>query len=420
MEKNLFESIYGYENIKLELKRILNQLLEPEKYADLGVVEPHGLLFYGIPGVGKSTFAKSFIDATGRKAFVCRKDKSNGEFVNEIVRIFDEAEKAAPSIILLDDIDKFANEDEKRRDSEEFVTVQSCIDRVKEKQVFVVATANNIRKLPDSLVRAGRFDYVLELKCPRGKDAEDIVSYYLSCKNFVADVDSKRIARLLEGKSCAELERIINLAGSYAGYEGRKKLEMKDILRAILRIIFKAPETLKRSEYCSKIVAYHEAGHALIAELLEPGSVNLVTIEAYDSDSLGITSTYPHEDYRYSKELMENRVICVLAGKAATEICLEIVDAGVENDLMIAFHIVQRFVEDYCTYGFDNYIYDKEASNGILERRDTRVAEEMKRYYTLTKQLLSENKEKLEELASLLLKEKTLLGDRVQMVMKAA
>ena len=111
--------------------------------------------------------------------------------------------------------------------------------------------------------------------------------------------------------------------------------------------------------------------------------------------------------------------MCVLAGKAATEICLEIVDAGVENDLMIAFHIVQRFVEDYCTYGFDNYIYDK-ASNGILERRDTRVAEEMKRYYTLTKQLLSENKEKLEELASLLLKEKTLLGDRVQMVMKAA
>ena len=73
MEKNLFESIYGYENIKLELKRILNQLLEPEKYADLGVVEPHGLLFYGIPGVGKSTFAKSFIDATGRKAFVQEK-----------------------------------------------------------------------------------------------------------------------------------------------------------------------------------------------------------------------------------------------------------------------------------------------------------------------------------------------------------
>ena len=133
-------------------------------------------------------------------------------------------------------------EDERHRDAEEFVTVQACIDRVKEQQVFVIATANNIRKLPDSLVRAGRFDHVLRLHCPEGKDAQAIVAYYLSKKAFVADMDTRRIARLLEGHSCAELESVINLAGTYAAFEGRRMVEMKDMMKAILRIIFKAPE----------------------------------------------------------------------------------------------------------------------------------------------------------------------------------
>ena len=176
MEKNYFKSIIGYGAIKLELSRILDQLVNPDKYAALGVTEPHGLLFHGVPGVGKSTFANAVAEGTGRKVFICRKDKSNGDFVNNIVHIFDEAAENAPSAILLDDLDKFANEDERRRDAEEFVTVQACIDKVKDKRVFVVATANNIHKLPDSLIRAGRFDHVLELRCPTGVDAEDIIA----------------------------------------------------------------------------------------------------------------------------------------------------------------------------------------------------------------------------------------------------
>ena len=100
MEK--FKSIVGYKAIKLELSRILDQLTNPEKYAALGVTEPHGLLLHGVPGVGKSTMAQCLVEACGRTAFVCRKDKSNGDFVNEIVRVFDEAAEAAPSVILLE------------------------------------------------------------------------------------------------------------------------------------------------------------------------------------------------------------------------------------------------------------------------------------------------------------------------------
>ena len=137
MGSKYFESIIGYRSIKLEVSRILDQLTNPDKYSVLGVTEPHGLLLHGVPGVGKSTFANAVVEATGRAVLVCRKDKSNGDFVNHIVHIFDEAAENAPSVVLLDDLDKFANEDERLRDSEEFVTVQACIDKVKDKRVFV-------------------------------------------------------------------------------------------------------------------------------------------------------------------------------------------------------------------------------------------------------------------------------------------
>lgn len=415
-----FESIIGYRAIKLEVSRILDQLTNPDKYLALGVTEPHGLLLHGVPGVGKSTFANAVVDASGRTVFVCRKDKSNGDFVNEIVHIFDKAAENAPSVVLLDDLDKFANEDERRRDSEEFVTVQACIDKVKDKRVFVVATANNIYKLPESLVRAGRFDHVLELRCPSGKDAEEIVAFYLSKKPFVADLDVKLITRLLEGRSCAELESVINQAGTYAAFDGRDKVEMKDMIKSILRVIFKAPESFDDDMSALPLVACHEAGHALVAELLEPGSVNLVTALNHDSFAGGVASVHKNECYFYSKEMMENRVMYILAGKAATEICYGVVDTGANSDLHRAFDIVHRFVDHYCSYGFGQFVIDKLCSNEVLDRRDSRIAAEMERYYAQTKKLLLENRNKLDKLIARLVEEKTLLGEQVQEIMKCA
>ena len=415
-----FESIIGYRAIKLELSRILDQLINPEKYAALGVTEPHGLLLHGAPGVGKSTLANCFVESCNRNAYICRKDKSNGDFVDEIVRIFDEAEKNAPSVILLDDLDKFANEDERRRDTEEFVTVQSCIDKVKDKQVFVVATANNLKKLPESLIRAGRFDSVLFLRCPEGKDAEDIVAYYLSKKPFVSDLDVKKISRLLQGRSCAELETVVNQAGVYAALDGREQVEMKDMIKAILRIIFKAPESFEEDARALPLVACHEAGHALVAELLEPGSVNLVTALNHDSFAAGVASIHRDELYFYSKQMMETRVMYLLAGKAATEICYGVVDTGANSDLTRAFDIVHRFVDDYCSYGFNKFVFSSSPSDEVLDRRDSRVATEMENYYNKVRQLLVENRAKLDAITKRLVEEKTLLGDQVQEILKCS
>lgn len=418
MEK--FKSIIGYKAIKLELSRILDQLVSPEKYAALGVTEPHGLLLHGVPGVGKSTMAQCMVEACGRTAFVCRKDKSNGDFVDEIVRIFDEAAEAAPSVVLLDDLDKFANEDERHCDSEEFVTAQACIDKVKDQRVFVVATANNMRKLPGSLTRPGRFDHVLKIESPEGEDAEDIVAFYLSKKTYVADMDVKRIARLLEGKSCAQLETVVNQAGAYAAFDGRKQVEMKDMIKAILRIIFEAPESFSQDLSTLPLTACHEAGHALVAELLQPDSVNLVTVLNHDSYAAGIISLHRDEGYFHHKKMMENRVMCLLAGKAAIEICYGTVDPGANEDLKRAFDIVHRFVDDYCSYGFGQFVFDANSSNEVLDRRDSRVAAEMEHYYAQTKRLIIDNRAKLDKLTSRLIEEKTLMGDQVQEIIKCA
>ena len=420
MEKNCFESIIGYNAIKLELSRIIDQLTNPEKYVALGVTEPHGLLLHGAPGVGKSTMAHCLIKASGRTPFVCRKDKSNGDFVNEIVRVFDEAAESAPSIILLDDLDKFANEDERHCDSEEFVTVQACIDKVKDKRVFVVATVNNMRKLPSSLTRPGRFDHILEFDCPEGQDAEDIVAFYLSKKAYVADMDVKRIARLLEGKSCAQLETVVNQAGAYAAFDGRSQVEMKDMIKAILRIVFEAPESFSQDLSTLPLTACHEAGHALVAELLQPDSVNLVTVLNHDSYAAGIISLHRDEGYFHHKKMMENRVMCLLAGKAAIEICYGAVDPGANEDLRRAFDIVHRFVDHYCSFGFSQFVFDQSPSNGVLDRRDSRVAAEMEHYYAQTKQIIIDNREKLDKLTSRLIEEKTLLGSQVQEIIKCA
>ena len=420
MEKNYFESIIGYGAIKLELSRILDQLINPEKYAALGVTEPHGLLLHGEPGVGKSTMARCIVNACARTSFVCRKDKSNGDFVNEIVKIFDEAAEAAPSVILLDDIDKFANEDERHRDSEEFVTVQACIDKVKDKQVFVIATANNMRKLPGSLTRPGRFDHVLKLDCPEGSDAEDIVAYYLSTKSSVANIDVKRIARLLEGRSCAQLETVVNQAGAYAAFDGRSQIEMNDMIKAILRIVFEAPESFDKDPSTLPLTACHEAGHALVAELLQPDSVNLVTVLNHDSYAAGIISLHRDEGYFHHKKFMENRVLCLLAGKAAVEICYGAVDTGANSDLHRAFDIVHRFVDHYCSFGFSQFVFDQMSSNEVLDRRDSRVAAEMEHYYAQAKELIVANRSKLDKLITRLVEEKTLLGDQVQAIVRCA
>lgn len=236
---------------------------------------------------------------------------------------------------------------------------------------------------------------------------------------YVAAMDTRRIARLLSKRSCAELEMVINEAGVYAGFDGREQIEMSDVMRAILRIVFGAPETLEKDEHTLEQIACHEAGHAIIAELLEPGSVDMVSVRSHGGEIGGITSLYQDENYFHSKKQMENRVMCLLAGKAATEICYGVTDTGTISDLRRAFDIVLRFVDDYCTYGFDHFVFTHEPSNDLLSRREHQVSTEMHRYYGAVRQLLVEKRDVLDKLVAKLLEEKTLLNDQIQAIIAA-
>ena len=181
-----FDNIIGYSKEKQQLEQIADTMLNREAYDALGVRPPCGLLMDGIPGVGKTLMAKSLIDAVKLPVYTCRKDQPNGKFVEVIKKTFEEAASNAPSIVFLDDLDKFANADYNHRDAEEYVTVQACIDEYKGKDIFVLATTNDINKLPGSLTRAGRFDRVMHVGPPKLKDAERIIAHYLSSKKFVS------------------------------------------------------------------------------------------------------------------------------------------------------------------------------------------------------------------------------------------
>ena len=407
-----FENIIGYESVKKELIQISDVLKNREYYEKLGVRTPRGLLLYGKPGVGKTLMAKAVIEASGRKAFVCRKDKSNGEFVDEIKRTFDAAAEAAPSIVFLDDMDKFANGDEGHPDAEEYVTVQSCIDEVKDKEVFVIATANSIRALPESLMRAGRFDRTIKISAPHGTSAAKIIEYYLKNKNCAVSLDPVEISKLMDGKSCAELETVVNEAGIFAGYERSDFITMTHFLKAYLRIIHRMSiDTLLNGELNAPLldgrdlmtnIIYHEAGHATVHEVLMPGSVTLITAYSAVGDSGGFTKYY-NDDEKIVKDFRIN-VIGGLGGCAATDHKFGLRDLGSSGDFDEVFTEVKNYMTDNCYLGFSLHSCNWHDSEAIKYDQEKAVAREVERYYLKAKEIISANNELFERMAHALAK----------------
>lgn len=415
-----FDKIIGYETLKVEVVRICDVVKNGEKYKKLGVKLPNGLLLYGEPGLGKTLIANCFLEESGRKTFVCRKNLPKREFVKYLKDVFEDAKNNTPSIILLDDFDKFANEDEDHKNAEEYVTIQSCIDEIKKYDVFVIATANNLSLIPQSLLRAGRFDATIEVGRPKSEDYEKIIRHYLTMKKVAADIDFKMLANILNGMSCAELETIVNQAGIYAGYENKDAVDFYDIVRAGIRKIYDAPETITNEDADdNEMVAYHEAGHAVISELLEPGSVTLVSIGGGDGAVGGFTAYYRDEQYWQSIDLMKNRIMCLLGGRCATELKYGKVDVGCAKDIERAVYVIQRIITQYCGLGFDkciprDYMYD--ISNAMKYYQERTISDELERYYQRTKELLVENRAFLDKLAKEINERKLLTAKEIKQI----
>ncbi len=413
-----FDKIIGYEDIKAELARFASVLKDPDRYSRLGVTVPGGILLHGDPGLGKTLMAKCFIAETGCKVYTLRKEKPDGDFVNQIKEIFEAAKKESDgfTIVFLDDMDKFANEDKMHRDAEEYVTVQSCMDDCKDHGVFVFATANDRYCLPDSILRAGRFDKVIEVEVPKGKDAELIIRHFLSQKQTMGDIDTEEISRMMEGKSCAELETVINEAGIYAGYAGKTEIDQADVVKACMRMIFDSPECINPVDNSNtERIAVHEAGHAIVAEVLDPGSVTFVSVCRHSGSIEGITKTHKPDGCDVSKELQEHIVIGCLGGKAASEIMYGAADVGCSADMHKVFDMVTGFVDDNCTLGFETF-EGNNSSGYLLEKKDRLIASEIERYYQTAKRIIIENRSFLEAVAAALLEHKTVTYREMQRI----
>lgn len=416
--KKEFDTIKGYESIKKELELFCDILTDTEKYKKLGVETPKGLILVGSPGTGKTTMAKALIKASGRKAYTIRKNRPDGSFVEKIAQTFEEAKKNAPSIVFLDDFDKFSNGDDEHCNTDEFVTVQASIDDVKDYEVFVLATANDIRDLPGSLLRNGRFDKTICVNNPDLEDSKLIIKHYLSKKKNVGDVDIDLIAGIMQDKSCADLETVVNEAGLIAGFTNNAKITNDDIITACLKVIFDVNNVEDKSEYFKKVAAVHECGHAIASELLEPKSVNLVSIGNYLGDNGGITSINMNKDYFVDMKFMENRVIILLAGKAATEVILNMYDTGANSDIQRAIRVVERFVDNYACFGFDKF-ERRNSGDALINAKENNITLLMEIFYKKAKDIIFDNKDLLNKMVDLLLEKSYLTNVDIKKLMPA-
>ena len=404
-----FDRIIGYETIKTELMQICDMIHHSETYEKLGAKLPQGLLLYGDPGLGKTLMAKAFIEESGLNTYIVRRNKGNDDFISDITDTFMCAKMNAPAIVFLDDMDKFANEDQDHRDAEEYVAVQAGIDDVKGSKVFVIATANEIRKLPHSLVRSGRFDRKIEVQCPTDKDADDIIRYYLSDKKVSASVDMVDLSRMISYSSCAELETILNEAAINAAYKRKECIEMEDLVKAVLRMQYDSPDIYaKTSEDEMRRVALHEAGHLVVCEALHPGCVGLASLRKTGRNATG---GFIHRCKDFSK--LEHHVLVSLAGKAAEELYYaDVSDNGCQMDLNRAAGIIRDRLTESAVKGLcmlDASERYSDPSEKYKAGSEAVVHAELESYMLKTRGILLKNRDFLEKAAEALIEKETLL-----------
>lgn len=329
-----FDKVIGYANEKEEMLMLCDVLKNKEKYTKFGIKIPKAVLLYGEPGLGKTLMAKAFIKEAGRKVFLCQKDKPDGQFVDKIRATFEDAIKEAPSIIFFDDMDKFAEDNlQQNCNKEEFVSIQTGLEEIDDKDVFVIATANDIRFLPDSLLREGRFGKKIEFTPPTFDDSIKIIEYYISDKHISTEVKPIALAHILRGSSCAVLESVINQAGIYAAYDNRTEIQHSDIKKAVSSIIIKQRPLTDTDADTKLRIAYHEAGHAVL-NILTNVNISCLAIGKCGENSLGIGICYLSDEEKLPRvENSQNHIMTLLAGRASVEIQFNEIDAGATTDL---------------------------------------------------------------------------------------
>lgn len=402
------EKVIGYDSIKETLRQIADVLKRTEAYKEKGVSMPRGLLMESASGLGKSLMASILMEESGRKSFVFRRINEGNTFLGEMKDIFDVAKEEAPSILLLEDLNLYVESNSPY--APEWACLQACIDETSDADIFVIATTNDTRYMPQSLLRPGRFDYILNLNPPLGKTAEDIVGYYLRDKNLAKDVQISDIVKAMPQVSCATLETVMNLAAINSVYRDHAHLQKEDIIDALLKVVYNLRKTdCEEDPQEHQMIAVHEAAHAVVGEVLHSGSIGIITIRGSHGAIGGMESGFAV--YAKSEEEFQDEIIKTLAGKAGTALIYGIMDIRAVADIKKADQFLDIWLCHFAGGGFSGVEpSENRLSEPRLSYNEAIKSAKLEELYRRAYKILYDNRDFLLAVQKELLEHETLLN----------
>ena len=442
-----FADVAGEDEAKESLQEIVDFLHNPKRYEDIGAKMPKGVLLVGPPGTGKTLLARAVAGEAGVPFFSIAGSEFVEMFVgmgaSKVRDLFKQANEKAPCIIFIDEIDTIGKKrdgasgmggnDEREQTLNQLLTEMDGFDAAK--GVIILAATNRPESLDPALTRPGRFDRRVPVELPDLKGRESILRLHAQKVKIGPDCDFAVVARMTPGASGAELANIINEAALGAVRHHRMAVTQYDLQEAVDTILAgaqKKNKILSDKEKC--IVAYHEVGHAMVAALQSHSApVQKITIVPRTSGALGFTMQVEDGDHTLmtKKEILA-KIATMTGGRAAEEVVFNSITTGASNDIEQATKMARAMITRYgMTDDFDmvaletvnNAYLGGDASLACSERTaatvDDKVVEVVKQQHEKAKQMLIENRGKLDEIAKYLYEKETITGEEFMRILTA-
>ena len=439
-----FDDVAGEDEAKENLAEIVDYLHNPKKYSDVGASMPKGVLLVGPPGTGKTMLAK----AVAGEANVPFFSMSGSEFVEMFVGmgaskvrdLFKQAKEKAPCIVFIDEIDAIGKKrdghiggnDEREQTLNQLLTEMDGFEG--NNGVIILAATNRPESLDPALTRPGRFDRRVPVELPDLAGREAILKVHAKKIQTADNVDFHTIARMASGTSGAELANIINEAALRAVRSGRTVVEQADLEESIEVVIagYQKKNAIMTDDE-KKVVAYHEIGHALVAALqTDSAPVQKITIIPRTSGALGYTMQVEQNDkVLMTKKELENKIATLTGGRAAEEVVFGEITTGASNDIEQATKLARAMITRYGMTDEFDMVAMETVDNRYLggdtslccsadtqKEIDKKVVETVRTQHKKARQLISENREKLDELAKYLYEKETITGAEFMEILK--
>lgn len=447
--KTKFDDVAGAQEAKEEVLEIVDFLKSPDRYVELGAKIPKGVLLVGSPGTGKTLLAK----AVAGEAEVPFFSVSGSSFIEMFVGVgaarvrdlFEQAKKDAPSIIFIDEIDAIGKSraaggmmggnDEREQTLNQLLAEMDGFGT--DTPIIILAATNRPEILDPALLRPGRFDRQVLVDKPDYQGRIDILKVHVKGVKQDANVDLEEIARLTAGLAGADLANIVNEAALLAGRKSQKTVRQEDMREAVERAIAGLSKKSRRiDEKEKRIVAYHECGHALLAETTKGAKkVSKVSIVPRGLAALGYTLNTPEENkYLMQRHELWAEVDVLLGGRAAEEVFIGEISTGAANDLERSTDIIKAMVQMYgmsdvaglmvlekqrSTFLGGGMTQAREYSDKMAEDMDAFIKQSLQDRYIEVKKRLEEYRDAVEKIVELLYAKENISGDQVREIIEA-